>query len=114
MVGNYFTPLAITEGYYQPTSATFLVPSIGVSTRLGLYGSVAYYDDLDPGPTGGIQMEVFSAGYQGSCWSFGLMYSMVIEPAPLPVQTTYGFSLTLNGIAGIGQLISPVIPPPVP
>lgn len=114
MVGNYFTPLAITEGYEQPTNATFLVPSIGVSTRLGLYGSVAYYDDLDPGPSGGIQMEVLSAGYQGSCWSFGLMYSLVIEPAPLPVQTTYGFSLTLNGVAGIGQLISPVIPPPVP
>jgi LPS-assembly protein len=114
MVGNYFTPLAITEGYSQPTNATFLVPSIGVSTKLGLYGSVAYYDDLDPGPSGGIQMEVLSAGYQGSCWSFGLMYSLVIEPAPLPVQTTYGFSLTLNGIAGIGQLISPVMPPPVP
>jgi LPS-assembly protein len=42
------------------------------------------------------------------------MYYVVQEPAPLPAQTGFGFTLSLNGIAALAPIINPIMPLPVP
>ena len=114
MMGNFFSPTAITVGYDQPESVNFIVPAINVTTKMGLFGGIAYYDDLGGGPSGGIQMESFNGGYNGKCWSAAFMYYVVQEPAPLPAQTGFGFTISLNGIAALAPIINPIMPLPVP
>ena len=106
--------MAITVGYQQPEGANFIVPSISVNTSIGLFGGVAYYQDLGGGTTGGIQMESMNLGYNGQCWNAGFMYYVVEEPAPLPAQTGFGFTITLNGIASLAPIVNPISPIPVP
>ncbi len=114
VMGNFFNPMAITVGYQQPEGANFIVPSISVNTSIGLFGGVAYYQDLGGGTTGGIQMESMNLGYNGQCWNAGFMYYVVEEPAPLPAQTGFGFTITLNGIASLAPIVNPISPIPVP
>ncbi len=114
LMGNFFSPTAITVAYQQPEGVNFLVPAINVTTRMGLFGGISYYDDLGKGPSGGIQMESFNGGYNGQCWSAAFMYYIVEEPAPLPPQTGFGFTITLNGIASLAPILNPIMPLPVP
>ncbi|MHB8542779.1 MAG: LPS-assembly protein LptD [Leptospirales bacterium] len=114
LMGNFFSTTAITAAYDQPVGVNFLVPAISVTTRAGLFGGIAYYDDLGKGPSAGIQMESFNGGYNGQCWSAAFMYYVVQEPAPLPAQTGFGFTITLNGIASLAPILNPIMPLPVP
>lgn len=111
VMGNFFNPMAITVSYQQPEGANFFVPSISVNTSLGLFGGIAYYQDISGS---GIQMESVNFGYNGQCWNMGFMYYVVEEPSPLPAQTGFGFTLTLNGIASLAPILNPISPVPVP
>ncbi|OOH73664.1 organic solvent tolerance protein [Leptospirillum ferriphilum] len=114
MMGNFFSPTAMTVAYDQPEDVNFLVPAINFTTKMGIFGGIAYYDDLGRGSSAGIQMESFNGGYNGKCWSAAFMYYVVQEPAPLPAQTGFGFTLSLNGIAALAPIINPIMPLPVP
>ncbi|MHB1285811.1 MAG: LPS-assembly protein LptD [Leptospirales bacterium] len=114
LMGNFFSPTAITVGYQQPTGVNFLVPAINVTTTMGLFGGISYYEEIGGGASGGMQMESFNGGYNGQCWSAAFMYYIVEEPSPLPPQTGFGFTITLNGIASLAPILNPIMPLPVP
>ncbi|MGC8499779.1 MAG: LPS-assembly protein LptD [Leptospirillia bacterium] len=114
IMGNFFSPTEITESYTQPYGTSFLVPYLGVSTSMGLYLGGAYYYDLGQGPGAGTQMESFNLGYNGQCWSGAFMYYIVNEPSPLPVQTGFGFTISLNGVAALAPIMNVISPPVVP
>lgn len=114
IMGNFFNPYEVTETYDQPFGTNFIVPYLGITTQLGLYGGAAYYYDLGRGPSAGAQMESFNLGYNGQCWSGALMYYIVNEPAPLPVQTGFGFTISLNGVAALAPIMNVIAPPIVP
>lgn len=114
IMGNFFSPTEITETYTQPYGTSFLVPYLGVSTSMGLYLGGAYYYDLGQGPGAGTQMESFNLGYNGQCWSGAFMYYIVNEPSPLPVQTGFGFTISLNGVAALAPIMNVISPPVVP
>ena len=114
IMGNFFSPTDITESYTQPFGTNFLVPYLGITTSSGLYMGAGYYYDLGQGPGAGTQMESFNFGYTGQCWSGAFMYYIVNEPSPLPVQTGFGFTISLNGVAAlapINNVISPAVVP---
>ena len=114
LMGNFFSPDEITETYTQPFGTNFLVPYLGITTSNGLYMGAAYYYDLGQGPGAGTQMESFNFGYNGQCWSGAFMYYIVNEPAPLPVQTGFGFTISLNGVAALAPIMNVIMPPVVP
>ncbi len=114
IMGNFFNPYEVTETYDQPFGTNFLVPYLGINTRFGLYGGAAYYYDLGHGTSAGAQMESFNVGYNGQCWSGAFMYYIINEPAPFPVQTGFGFTVTLNGVAALAPILNVVSPPIVP
>lgn len=114
IMGNFFNPYEITETYQQPFGTNFLVPYLGLNTSLGLFLGGAYYYDLGSGPGAGTQMESFNLGYNSPCWSAAFMYYIVDEPAPLPVQTGFGFTVTLNGVAALAPIMNVISPPIVP
>ncbi|MDA8028198.1 MAG: LPS export ABC transporter periplasmic protein LptC [Nitrospiraceae bacterium] len=114
LMGNFFNPYEITETYNQPFGTNFIVPYLGITTQMGLYLGGAYYYDLGQGPGSGAQMESFNFGYNGQCWSGAFMYYIVNEPAPLPVQTGFGFTVSLNGVAALAPIMNVISPPVVP
>jgi len=114
LMGNFFNPYEITETYNQPFGTNFIVPYLGLTTQMGLYLGGAYYYDLGRGPGSGAQMESFNFGYNGQCWSGAFMYYIVNEPAPLPVQTGFGFTVSLNGVAALAPIMNVISPPVVP
>ena len=114
IMGNFFNPYEVTETYNQPFGTNFLVPYLGINTQLGLYGGAAYYYDLGRGPSAGAQMESFNLGYNGQCWSGAFMYYIVNEPVPLPIQTGFGFTVSLNGVAALAPIMNVISPPIVP
>lgn len=59
-------------------------------------------------------MESFNLGYNGQCWSGAFMYYIVNEPSPLPVQTGFGFTISLNGVAALAPIMNVIAPPVVP
>ncbi len=114
IMGNFFNPYEVTETYNQPFGTSFIVPYLGITTQMGLYLGAAYYYDLGQGPGAGTQMESFNLGYNGQCWSGAFMYYIVNEPAPLPVQTGFGFTISLNGVAALAPIVNIIAPPLVP